>query len=66
MIEMPANPTVGQQYVAQNTVTYEWTGDRWSAAIPAQNGSAVFAINNGYADFMFNPLLDETVVGGPA
>ena len=66
MISMPADPTIGQQYVAQNTVTYEWTGDRWSAAIPLQNGTAVFAINNGPADFIFDPYLDTIIDGGPA
>jgi hypothetical protein len=66
MIQMPTNPTVGQQYVAQNTVTYEWTGDRWSAAIPLQNGTAVFAVNNGYADFVYDPYLDDIINGGPA
>lgn len=66
MIQMPTNPTVGQQYVAQNTITYEWTGDRWSSAIPAENGTAVFSINNGSPYFIFDPYLDTTIDGGPA
>jgi hypothetical protein len=49
MVEFPQNPTTGQQWVAENTVTYTWLGDRWSSAIAVSNGTAVHYKEGGRA-----------------
>jgi len=50
MVEFPQNPTTGQQWVAENTVTYTWLGDRWSSAIAVSNGTAVHYKEGGRAN----------------
>lgn len=63
MVEFPQNPTNGQQWVAENTVTYTWLGNRWSSATALSNGTAVNYKEGGRADT--TEFLDE-LTGGTA
>jgi len=65
-IIFPENPVLGQQYLPTNTVTYIWTGDRWSSAIPIHNGSALYAIEGLDAELQYSNYLDNTIDGGGA
>lgn len=59
MVEFPANPVIGQIWVAENAVTYAWLGDRWSSAQPLALGITEFYIDNGRASTTtFNNDLD--------
>ena len=49
MVEFPQNPQTGQQWVAENAVTYTWLGDRWSSAPAFENGTAVHYKEGGRA-----------------
>lgn len=62
-ITFPANPTTGQQFLADNAVTYIWTGDRWSAVQAITRGQAQYTLDGGYSDFDYNPLIDGIVDG---
>lgn len=66
MIEMPANPTVGQVYIPSNTVTYTWTGDRWSSKVAIDNATAQYVADNQFADFVYDPEFDNILNGGTA
>ena len=61
----PSNPTLGDLYVADNTVTYIWTGSAWDSAIPIHNGLAEFVYEGGQSDFSYT-ILDNTLDGGTA
>lgn len=50
MIEFPSSPTQGQQYVADNAVTYTWLGNRWSSATALNNGTAEYYRDGGRAN----------------
>jgi C1A family cysteine protease len=63
-IQFPTDPAVGQEYLAENTVTYIWTGDRWSAARAITTKKYVFAVNGSYADWEYNPVIDDLLDGG--
>lgn len=65
-IYFPANPTVGQDYLADNSVTYIWTGDRWSAKQALETRKAQYSIDGLYANSIYNPLVDITLDGGTA
>lgn len=47
MIQFPSNPTNGQQYVADNAVTYTYLNNRWNAVTALQQGTAEFFIDAG-------------------
>ncbi len=49
MVEFPQNPTTGQEWVAENTVTYTWLGNRWSSAAAIAAGTAVHYKEGGRA-----------------
>lgn len=66
MITFPINPTTGQVYVADNTVTYEWTGDRWSAYASINNGHSFPVVDGLHANSTYNPSVDITLDGGTA
>lgn len=63
MVEFPQNPTTGQQWVADNAVTYTWLGNRWSSATAVANGTAVHHKDGGRANT--TEFLDE-LDGGTA
>jgi hypothetical protein len=65
-IHFPANPTVGQEYLADNSVSYVWTGDRWSAKQAIETRQAQYAIDGLYAGSAYNPITDITLDGGAA
>ena len=65
-LQFPQNPTVGQIFTGTNTVTYEFTGDRWSSALAIYNGTYQYAYEGGNAYSVFNPLLDNVIDGGNA
>jgi len=61
----PSNPTLGDLYVADNTVTYIWTGTAWDSAIPVHNGLTEFVYEGGESEFIYT-ILDNTLDGGTA
>ena len=64
MIVFPSNPTTGQEFLADNSVTYIWMGDRWSAAQAILTGQAAYTIDGLYAGSVYNPLIDATIDDG--
>lgn len=65
-ISFPDNPTDGQEFLADNTVTYIWTGNRWSAVQAIQNGIAQYAYDGEYSQSPYEPDIDKTLDGGSA
>lgn len=63
-ITFPTHPTIGQEFLADNTVTYVWTGSLWNTSIPIHNGTAEYAYYGGSASSVYNDLLDNTLDGG--
>ena len=63
-LTFPTNPTVGQEFLADNTVTYVRTGSAWNSSIPIHNGTAEYAVYGGSASSVYNELLDNTLDGG--
>lgn len=63
MVTFPADPTLGQDYVATNTVTYTWLGDRWSSVPAIEQGRAEFYREGGAAA---TEEFDEDLDGGTA
>ncbi len=58
-ITFPQNPVLGQEYLADNGVTYEWQGTYWSNAVPTAAGRAFYTAVGGFADTeIFNSTLD--------
>ena len=47
MVEFPQNPTLGQDYVADNAVTYTWLGNRWSSQPALNAGRAEHYLDGG-------------------
>ena len=65
-LTFPTEPTLGQEYVADNSATYQWTGSAWSTQMPWLNGRAQFVADGGVAGFTYNNNLDNTLDGGGA
>ena len=65
-IHFPANPAVGQEYLADNSVTYIWTGTYWSAKEALVTRKAQYAIDGLHADSVYDPMTDITLDGGTA
>ena len=65
-LQFPSSPTVGQIFTGDNTVTYVYTGDRWSSQLAIYNGAYEFAYEGGNALTEYNPLLDLVIDGGNA
>lgn len=63
MVEFPTGPSTGQQWVAENGVTYTWLGDRWNSAIALQLGTAAAYVDGGRAE---TTHFDITIDGGTA
>ncbi len=60
-ITFPENPALGQEFLADNGVTYEWQGTYWSNAIPTAAGRAFYTAVGGFAD---TETFDNTLEGG--
>jgi hypothetical protein len=65
-VEFPANPVYGQRFVAENTVTYTWLGNRWSSETAIESGLAEYYVEGGRADFVYNPETNTLLDGGTA
>jgi hypothetical protein len=65
-LNFPDSPTTGQIFVGDNTVTYLYTGDRWSSALAMHLGLTTYVYEGGFANQSFNPLLDNIIDGGDA
>jgi hypothetical protein len=65
-LQFPQDPTTGQIFTGDNTVTYVYTGDRWSSALAIYNGVYEYAYEGGDAFSVYNPLLDTEIDGGNA
>ena len=65
-IAFPADPIIGQEYVADNAVTYIFLGDRWSAGNAVTTKKSSFVNDGSYSDWEYNPLIDNTLDGGAA
>ena len=58
-IIFPTDPTLGQEFLADNGVTYNWQGTHWSNAVPTAAGTAYYTAVGGFADTeSFNSTLD--------
>lgn len=65
-LQFPTSPTIGQIFTGDNTVTYVYTGDRWSSQLAIYNGVYEFAYEGGNAYNIYNALLDLIIDGGNA
>lgn len=65
-ITFPTDPELGQEYVADNSATYQWTGSHWSTQVPWVNGRSQYVADGGVADQIYNDNLDNTIGGGGA
>ena len=65
-ITFPTDPTLGQEYVADNSATYQWTGSAWSTLSPWLTGRSQFVADGGVAGSSYNDNLDNTLDGGGA
>jgi len=65
-ITFPTDPVTGQEYVADNSVTYQWTGNFWSTKVPWVNGRSQYVADGGVADQTYNDNIDNTIDGGGA
>ena len=63
MIEFPVDPATGQQYVADNAVTYTWRGSHWSSAPAIESRTAYFYRDGGRAA---TEIFDSELDGGTA
>jgi hypothetical protein len=64
-IPFPTSPQTGQQFLADNTVTYIWTGDRWSSSRALVNRYTTFTVEEGaFADFDYNPSINKLLDSG--
>jgi hypothetical protein len=65
-ITFPANPTIGQEFLPDNGVTYNWTGSYWSSAVPMQTGKSFYTAVGGNANTVFDGLFNNEIGGGGA
>lgn len=61
VITFPQNPALGQEFLADNGVTYEWQGTHWSNDVPTAAGRAFFTEVGGFAD---TEIFNRTLEGG--
>lgn len=64
-LEFPQNPTLGDLFLADNAITYVFTGVAWDSSIPIHNGTAQYIDVGGVANTVFT-VLDNTLDGGTA
>ena len=58
-IIFPSTPTLGQEFLADNGITYNWIGTYWSTAVPIAAGTAFYTAFGGTAATeSFNNTLD--------
>lgn len=62
-LEFPESPTLGDLFIADNAITYIWTGAAWDSSIPIHNGLAQLTEVGGVANTVFT-ILDNTLDGG--
>ena len=62
----PPNPIQGQTYVATNGITYTWLDNRWNGTILLTAGTAEYYVDNGNANFNYDPDLHNELDGGTA
>jgi hypothetical protein len=65
-IVFPTEPVIGQEYVADNSATYQWTGSIWSTQVPRAAGRSQYVADGGAADQTYNDNIDNTIGGGGA
>lgn len=65
-ITFPTNPAVGQEFLPDNGVTYNWTGSYWSSAVPMQAGRSFYTAVGGNASTVFDGLFNNELDGGGA
>lgn len=59
VITFPTTPELGQEFLADNGVTYNWMGTYWSNKVPTAAGTAYYTAVGGFADTeIFNRTLD--------
>lgn len=63
MITFPSNPSVGDDFLAENGSTYIWMGSFWSSALAVLTDRAEPVYNGGDAT-PYNSALDNTIEGG--
>ncbi len=64
-LQFPTNPTLGDLFLADNAITYVWTGAAWDSSIPIHNGTAQYIDVGGVASTVFT-VLDNSLDGGTA
>ena len=64
-LQFPINPTLGDLFLADNSITYVWTGAAWDSSIPIHNGTAQYVDVGGVASTVFT-VLDNSLDGGTA
>lgn len=65
-INFPPNPMVGDDFLADNEVTYLWTGDRWSSKQAIDSNLTEYAIDALYATSVYTTATDILLDGGTA
>lgn len=60
-ITFPTSPTQGQEFLADNGVTYVWQGTYWSNAVPTNAGTALYTELGGFAN---TETFTRTLEGG--
>lgn len=59
VITFPQEPVLGQEFLADNGVTYNWMGTHWSNKVPTEAGTAFYTAVGGDANTeTFNRTLD--------
>ena len=66
LLDLPLNPTLNQQYVANNGSTYTWLGNRWSTEPAIRQGTAYFYYEGADATFDYDPYINDELDGGMA
>ena len=64
LLDLQLNPTLNQQYVANNGSTYTWLGNRWSTEPAIRRGTAYFYYEGADAAFDYNEVTDDELDGG--
>jgi hypothetical protein len=65
-ITFPPSPSVGQEYVALNTVTYVWMGTYWSSKEAIISNRAKYYVEGGDSAWNYTTPIDNTLDGGTA
>jgi len=65
-ITFPTATAQGQEYVAENGITYLWTGSYWSSKQAIETGKTFLVYDLGDSAYEFNPDTDLELDGGNA